>query len=232
MLQKLYEVDLFQGLPAEGFHDALSAALPPQRLPAGHTLFRQGEPAEACYALLGGSAHLIQQDLNGHEVVLGTISAGRVVGVTALLEEGAYSTGAQIAQPATVLGWTRSEIQRLAKKYPIILHNALRVAMARYVELQQSYQDLAFHSVSHRLARALVKLARAQPVQPDGSILITITREHLATMAVTTIFTASRLLSAWERQGIVASQRGAIAVRNLDALSALAAGDADSAAST
>lgn len=227
MLQKLSEVDLFQRLTTEELHEVLSAAMPLRHLPTGHVLFRQGEPAEVCYALLSGSAHLTQQDIDGHEVVLSVLRASHIVGIAALIEEATYSTDAQIVQPAVVLAWPRSEMQRLMQRHAAILRNALRIAVTRYVELQQNYQLLAFQSVSRRLARALLTLAHDHPPQSDGSIPINITREHLAAMVVTTIFTTSRLLTEWERSGILTLQRGMVIIRNREALVSIASHPSD-----
>lgn len=228
MLEKLSETDLFQGLTPESLHEVLMAALPLQRLPAGYTLFRQGEPANLCFTLLDGRAHLTRFDLNGHEIVLRVVEPGHALGITALLDAGTYSTAARLAQPAAVLAWTKADIQRLSRRHPLILQNALQIAMERYVELQQDYQRLAFDSVERRLATVLVKLAHASPAdQAEDDIVIHESRESLAAMAVTTIFTISRLLTDWERRGIVTLGRGAITIRDLKALFAIAFPDPD-----
>lgn len=228
MLEKLSETDLFRGLTPENLHEVLSAALPLQRLPAGYTLFRQGEPANVCFALLDGRAHLTRFDLNGHEIVLRIIEPGHALGITALLDEGTYSTDARLAQPAAVVAWTKADIQRLGRRHPLILQNALQIAVGRYVELQQDYQRLAFESVERRLATALVKLAHASPADRlETDITIHESRESLAAIAVTTIFTVSRLLTEWERRGIVTLGRGVITIRDLKALFAIAFPDPD-----
>ncbi len=224
MLNLLINTDLFRNLEAEALHDVLSCATAKQSWPAGHFLFRQGEPAELCYVLFSGQAHLIQLNLQGHEVILRVVEPGHVLGITALLEEGAYTTSAQITQAATGLAWPRFEIQRLARRYPAILTNALHIAMTRYADLQQAYQQLAFETVDKRLASAVVRLARANMSEPDGHIAVRGTREQLAMLAVTTVPTVSRLLSEWERRGWVASGRMIVTIKDLAALEALAQG--------
>lgn len=57
--------------------------------------------------------------------------------------------------------------------------------------------------------------------QVNGDVEIGLTREELAQRTGTTLFTVSRLLSQWEKMGIVSSRREAVVVRNLQALTEL-----------
>jgi CRP-like cAMP-binding protein len=57
--------------------------------------------------------------------------------------------------------------------------------------------------------------------QVNGEVEISISREELAQLVGTTLFTVSRLLSDWDRQGIVAARREVVSVRNLRALADL-----------
>jgi CRP-like cAMP-binding protein len=50
---------------------------------------------------------------------------------------------------------------------------------------------------------------------------IGLSREELAQLTGTTLFTVSRLLSQWEKQGIVSSRREAVVVCDVQALAAL-----------
>jgi CRP-like cAMP-binding protein len=54
--------------------------------------------------------------------------------------------------------------------------------------------------------------------QVNGGTEICISREELAQLTGTTVFTVSRLLSDWDRQGVVAARREVVSIRNLAAL--------------
>lgn len=222
MLDQLARVDLFANLPPRGLQEVLAAAGPLHTVPRAHYLFWQGEPAHTCYALLSGAAYLTQLDANGHEVVLRVISAGHALGITALLEQGTYSTAALTAEESTVLSWAGDALRAIAARYPLLLNNALRIAMERYVDLQQAYQQLAFEPVERRLASALLKLASARPHQPSDALVVHEPRERLAALAVTTIYTVSRLLTEWERRGLVSLGRSVVVILDPVGLHALA----------
>jgi CRP-like cAMP-binding protein len=62
-----------------------------------------------------------------------------------------------------------------------------------------------------------LELARLLPhvgKEVGGVIEINLSREELAQMTATTLFTVSRQLSIWEQQGIVSLRRLGVVVRN------------------
>ena len=62
-----------------------------------------------------------------------------------------------------------------------------------------------------------------QPV--NGAVEIGLSREELAQMTGTTLFTVSRLLSAWEARGMVRPRREAVAICDVQSLRAIGRGD-------
>ena len=61
-----------------------------------------------------------------------------------------------------------------------------------------------------RLAYVLLSLARGIGHKVEGGIELKIRNEELANEANVTLFTASRLLSEWERDGMLLKSRGKI----------------------
>ena len=55
----------------------------------------------------------------------------------------------------------------------------------------------------------------------DGAVEIGLSREELAQMTGTTLFTVSRLLSAWEARGMVKPRREAVTICNVKSLRAM-----------
>jgi CRP-like cAMP-binding protein len=78
--------------------------------------------------------------------------------------------------------------------------------------------------VEQRLARALIRLAGQAGQQTPTGVLIDLplSRVDLAEMTGTTIYTASRVLSRWEHQGLVETGREWVLVRQPSALAAVA----------
>jgi CRP-like cAMP-binding protein len=83
---------------------------------------------------------------------------------------------------------------------------------------------LATERVERRIAHGLLRLARQIGRDVDGGVLIdlTLSRQDIAEMTGTTLYTVSRTLSGWEQRGIVRTGRERVLVRRLDELQAIA----------
>ena len=68
--------------------------------------------------------------------------------------------------------------------------------------------------VRQRLASILLELAVRHGTRDQTGIAIgpTVTREDLAALTGTTLYTVSRVFAAWERQGLIVSRRGRLHV--------------------
>ncbi len=83
--------------------------------------------------------------------------------------------------------------------------------------------DLATRQVEQRVASAMLRLITQNGRKMGAGIDIDfpITRQNISDMTGTTVFTVSRLLSAWEKDGIVASEPCCIPVTRPGRLKAL-----------
>jgi CRP-like cAMP-binding protein len=69
---------------------------------------------------------------------------------------------------------------------------------------------LACHTPRQRVAQVLVTLARTIGKEASGGVEFDITNEDLANAANVTAFTASRLMSVWQRDRALVKRRGKI----------------------
>ena len=74
------------------------------------------------------------------------------------------------------------------------------------------------------MARCLLRLARQTGQKIEGGVLIglPLSREDLAKIAGTTLYTVSRILSGWEQQGFVEAGRERVLIRQAHILAAIA----------
>jgi CRP-like cAMP-binding protein len=85
-------------------------------------------------------------------------------------------------------------------------------------ELEERFREISTQKVAPRLSQQLIRLSNQLRQHSQGVLEIGLSREELAQLTGTTLFTVSRLLCQWERQGIVSTRREAVVVRNLKAL--------------
>ncbi len=102
--------------------------------------------------------------------------------------------------------------------------NAVRFVATQLHDLQVRYRQLATEKVERRVARALLRLVQHAGRKVDDGVLIDLplSREDLAQMTGTTLYTVSRILSRWESEGILDVGRQRVVVRRPHGLVAAA----------
>src|SRR5262249_38651115 len=127
---------------------------------------------------------------------------------------------AQALGPSQALGWEQATFSRLLDEHPRLARNALHILAARVREGQDRYRELATERAEQRIAHALLRLA--EQTGPSAPVTLPLTRQDVAELAGTPLFTASRTLRRWETQGLITSGRGRLAILQPAALRQLA----------
>ena len=154
---------------------------------------------------------------SGREVTLYRIGAGEacllttssLIGDEPLPAEGFAETDveARIVPKAT--------FERLIAEDPDFRRDVLRNYANRVADLVVTMQDVLFCAIPERLARALVALAR------DG--VVEATHQAIAAELGSAREVVSRMLQRFERDGLIATERGRIVIRDAGALRRMAA---------
>jgi CRP/FNR family transcriptional regulator, nitrogen oxide reductase regulator len=182
---------------------------------AGDFFFRQGDPASSCYVLLTGRVRITQLNPEGHQVILHMIGPGDGFALVAPFAHGEYGVAAEAVEDAEALAWDGPTMERLMREYPPVAINALTFLSGRLHELQERYRELATERVERRVARAVLRLARQAGRKTETGILIDLplSRQDLAEMTGTTLYTVSRILSGWEASGLVEIGRERVVIK-------------------
>ena len=185
-----------------------------QRLLDGAFFFLESDPAEKSYILLNGKVKLGQLTEVGQQVILGYIIPGRVFGIISILKQVTYPVSAQAVGECRALVWDQTTMNRLMDAYPRMGLNAMRIMAGQIREFQNTIRDLSTKRVEQRIARAVLRLARQSGRKIGEGVLIDLplTRQDLAEMTGTTLYTVSRVLTEWENQGLVQSKRQRVVI--------------------
>ena len=186
--------------------------------------FHQGDPAVTFYVLIQGEAKLTQVTPEGHQMLVRFVAPGEVFGGIAAVSGASYTLSAQAVEDCQALVWDGETLARLMERYPRIAFNMLELVAGYYRRLLDRYQDLITKRVEQRVARALLRLARQTGQKIEGGVLIglPLSREDLAEMTGTTLYTVSRILSGWEQQGFIKAGRERVLVCQAHILVAIA----------
>jgi len=223
LTHRLEHVPLFEGLPADTLAHVIGLARPKQVESEGF-YFNEGDQADLFFVLTTGRVRLSQLTPEGHQVVLRLITPGDAFGGVGTFGEPTYPVSAQAVEASIALAWTSATMRQLLEAEPRIAVNALRFVAARYHDLQRRYRQAMTERVERRVARALLRLVHdaGRRVATGVEIDFPVSRQDIAEMTGTTLYTVSRLLSAWEERGIVRSGRQRIVLTTPHALVAIA----------
>lgn len=212
-IEFLKQAELFENLP-EDILIKLSNACLIRSIEHGEFFFFEGDEAKYIFVLKLGQVKLLQYTPDGRQVAMRIAQPGQTfAGISMLQPKGGYQVTAQAMSESTALLWDGLWFRQFAEEHPQVSINMMQVLRMYMKEMQERYKEMTTERVERRVARALIRLAKMSGAKDKaGHILLSLSRQDLAEMAGTTLFTASRLLAEWERQGIVDTGREKLAI--------------------
>jgi CRP-like cAMP-binding protein len=217
------DCDAFRGLVGADLDDVLEHARP-RRYEKNATVFQQGAVAGAFFVLLDGRLKVVQTTQEGQQIVIRFVNPGELFGIAAAVGRDDYPATAIAAADSVALAWDQSYWPVLVSRHPGVASNTLRTVGSRLREQHTRVREISTQRVERRIAHALLRLVRQAGTKIERGIEIAfpITRQDLAEMTGTTLFTVSRVMSAWDQSGVIASGRQHIVVLDPQALARIA----------
>ncbi|SIT55666.1 Cyclic nucleotide-binding protein [Mesorhizobium prunaredense] len=209
----------FAGLDGKDL-DAILSRARSSRFPKDSEVFGQEEEATSFFLLLSGHIRVVRTSPEGHQVIARYITEGELFGIAIAMGRTTYPASAVAAVDCVVLAWPNSAWAELQSRFPAFGASAYRTIGSRLQETQAQVMEMSTQQVEQRIAHALLRIvSQSGRKTPEGiEIDFPITRQDIAEMTGTTLHTVSRLLSAWEDQGIVRSGRQKVTVTDPHAL--------------
>jgi CRP-like cAMP-binding protein len=181
-------------------------------------LFFQGDHASHAYIVVSGRVKLLQSNPSGQQVNLRTVKEWDMFAALGAIRSNAtYPVTAQALEPSAALAIEAKLLHEMMQTRPYLNFGLMELMTGYINELQVRYRELATERVERRLALTLLRLASqiGKRVQENGpTIELPLTRQDLAEASGSTIFTVSRTLAEWERQGLLEASRGRVLIRN------------------
>lgn len=207
-------VPLFANM-SESDQDAVLALASSHRYAAGTAVFEQGESAGYFYVLLSGRLRVTQVDRNGQQTIIRMINPGDLFGIARAMKRIDYPGTATAVTDSVALQWPMDVWDTLTEQHPRLSINAMQTIGQRLQEAHTRLRELSTEEVERRVAHAVLRLAnQGGKKEADGiRIDFPISKQDIAEMTGTTLHTVSRILSAWERAGLVQGGRQKLLIR-------------------
>ena len=181
---------------SESERETLAREMHLRRFKAGEVVYHRGDPGSDAFVVFSGLVKLVLLDEEGHEVIVALRQRGEFFGELALFEQTSRDATAIAVSATSVFQLSRASLAQVLDRNPKARDFAFRELAERIKALSAKYEDHVFLDVPGRLAKYLLELQRVQPDAP-------ITQEDLAAAIGSTRVTVNKLLSDFEKRGLV-----------------------------
>lgn len=213
-LQILGQLSFFETLSPENIND-INKLFRESGYLAGESIYFAGDETTHLYVVASGKIKLLRHTLSGQDVLLDILTPGEFFGTLSSLGDGQYPDTAVAQTAACVLSISAEDFQTILGTYPGVALKVLAIVSKRLQAAHERIRQLSAHSVEQRIAHILLKLAEklGEPSEMGLLIQLPLSREDLASMAGTTTETASRIMSRFQKEGLIRSGRQWVAVQ-------------------
>ncbi len=190
------------------------------RFKRGDRIWRQGDSANFLVTLCTGVMKVTREWPDGREAVLDLAFRGDMIGELAA-QEGAIQTGTCTAlSSGRAIRVPADSLRRLLKTDPALSHTLLDVALRRQASFSRRLDEMAHGPVENRLARVLTRIGDQVGLKDARGTFVPVklSRGDLADMVGCRVETTIRVMTRWQREGVVETQREGLIIKDPEVL--------------
>ena len=216
---------VFQRLSPPDLHTVAEAATI-RRYEKGQRLFEQDAPSDAFYTIASGRVKIFKMLPTGKDMILEVFGKGDPLGAVAAYDGRPFPASAVALEDTTCVVIPRPAFFRLLEAHPSLVRGLMLGMTIRLVELTNRIAELSGTRIEPRFARLFLKLATDMGRPERGGIFIplALSRQELADMTGTTIETAIRIMSRWQKEDVVRTEKDGFVVIDRESLDNLSTG--------
>jgi CRP-like cAMP-binding protein len=164
--------------------------------------------------------------IEGGVEILEILGPGEPVGAVAVFERRPFPATAIALEASSLLSIPERDFFLLIEKRPEITRRLLAGLTLRLMAANKRLADMT-GSVEYRIARLFETLAErlGQKAEAGTFVPVALSRQEIADLVGTTVETAIRVMSRWQKEGLVETEKKGFRIRNASALRALAPAD-------
>jgi CRP-like cAMP-binding protein len=185
-------------------------------------LWRAGDQPQSLMVVRSGLVKLVRAAAHGRSAICGLFGPGSAIGELALIKGIPFPTSTIAATDSVVVACIpRVEALDALRRDAALSLNLLCSLETRLALLHDKIDVLSAGSVEARLATLLLKFYEQLGDDfDDGTsrIPVPLSRQELADLVSTSFETAIRVVSRWEREGIVSTDADGFTLKNMAAL--------------
>lgn len=182
-------------------------------------IFLKGERGDYFFIIMSGTVRIINQSLEGKEVILAILGKNEIFGEMSLID-GSARCATVVAQTSTeALAINRSRFSELLRAEPLLFIKIMKLFIGRIRSSNAQIELLALRSIKGRIANLLLSWSRQRPNEP--AFRLPHTHQDIASILGTSRECVTRTLRELAETDHIVIKRNCVAIRDEKGLSQL-----------
>lgn len=169
----------------------------------GEVIFEEGENVNGIFCVKDGVCKLTKLSSNGKDHIVKLVTKGELLGQRSMISEEPVNLSAVALEDMQVCFIPKSEIMGFFDKNNQFSMNVMRTICGDLKEADSQMVNMAQKTVKERLAETLLYLQDTFGKNEDDSLKIQLSRDELASMIGTATESCIRLLSDFNKLGLI-----------------------------
>ena len=171
--------------------------------PKKHTIFSQGDAAEAVFYIQAGKVKLTVVSKQGKEAVVAVLERGSFFGESCLAGQTVRSATATALEDSSLVRIDKDAMIRVLHEEPTFAELFIAYLLAHTLRVEEDLVDHLFNSSEMRLARVLLLMAHFGKQGKPETVIAKISQETLAEMIGTTRSRVSFFMNKFRKLGFI-----------------------------
>jgi CRP-like cAMP-binding protein len=171
--------------------------------PKKHTIFSQGDTAEAVFYIQAGKVKLTVVSQQGKEAVIAILERGAFFGESCLAGQAIRTATATAVEDSSIVRIDKEAMIFVLHEEPAFAELFMAYLLAHTIRIEEDLVDHLFNSSEKRLARALLLLAHFGKEGKPETVITKISQETLADMIGTTRSRVSFFMNKFRKLGFI-----------------------------
>lgn len=168
-----------------------------------HTIFSQGEAADAVFYVQAGKVKLTVVSRQGKEAVVAILGPGAFLGESCLAGQQVRTATATALEDSTLVRLDKAAMLRMLHEEPALAKLFISHLLGHTMRIQEALVDQLFNSSERRLARVLLSLAHFENDGDPGTVIPKFNQETFAEMIGTTRSRVSFFMNKFRKLGYI-----------------------------
>lgn len=188
----------------------------------GEYIFYEGDSPDWLCIVKEGNLKVLKQQEDGKETILRIFKPGEIFGAMPVFDRRPYPASAISMGETVILKIFHTDCLDFFGKKPDVAIKLIGDIGKMQREFVDRFNVSLTTRVEKRIAAILINLAGKINVEGKKNIELHLTRKDIASMVGTTIETTIRIMSRFQKEGIIESKKGYITILRPDLLGKLA----------